>query len=123
MVSFGKGVNMTVFIVQKHMKYDDQKEQFVPKFDVSSARQFGNVEFLLSPTANPFNPNWIIDELHNKLQNFSSEDYLLLVGNPCLIGMVVAIAAYYSGGRVRLLQWSGKDQKYVEIDITLFDLV
>ena len=110
-----------VYVVQKQMKYDNTKEMFVPKFDMEPAKEYGRLEFLLSPTAQPFSPLGIVQELHDKLQYFTQEDYLLLIGNPCLIGMTVAIASYYADGKVKMLQWSGKEQRYVEIDATLFD--
>lgn len=112
---------MTVFVVQKQMKYDPAKEAFVPKFELESAHKYGKLEYLLSPTAQPFNPWAIIDELHEKLKHITANDHLLLIGNPCLIGMVVAIAACYTQGKVRMLQWSGKEQKYVEVIATLYD--
>ena len=61
-----------------------------------------------------------IDELNEKLAGYKPTDYLLLVGNPCLIGWAVAIATHKTGGSVRLLQWSGKDKKYIGILANIF---
>jgi hypothetical protein len=44
---------------------------------------------------------------------------LLLIGNPILIGCAVAIAARANAGRVKLLQWSGTDQRYVTVQVDL----
>lgn len=111
---------MTVYVVQNQMKHDGHGA-FIPKFNLSSAEQYGQLKFLLSPTAQPFNSLGIIDELHEKLCDFKEDDYLLLIGNPCLIGFATAIAANYCPGALRLLQWSGKDQSYIEVRAQLFD--
>ncbi|MGW8178857.1 MAG: hypothetical protein ACWGQW_08865 [bacterium] len=104
-----------VFVVQKQMRWDQTKGELVPKFDLSPAEKFGAVTYLLSPTAGPFNPGPIIKELRAKLSDIKSTDYLLLIGNPCLIGWALAIALKHTGGKVNLLQWSGKEQSYLPI--------
>ena len=106
-----------VFVVQKTMRWDAQKGELVPKFDLTPAERHGQIEYLLSPTASPFRPGALLDELHDKLSTITENDYLLLVGNPVLIGMVVAIATGYTDGNVRVLQWSGKHGEYIPIDI------
>jgi hypothetical protein len=112
-----------VYIIANQHRYDPAVGRPVPAFDFSSAQDFGDVQdFLLSPTARPFGPNGagpIVEELHRKLSTFTAEDYLLLVGNPCLIGMATAIAANYSGGVVNLLQWHGHDRCYIPVEVDL----
>lgn len=108
-----------VYVVQNQHR-QDEAGQLKPKFDLTSAEEFGQLSFLLSPTARPFRPAPIIAELHQKLRDFRGDtDYLLLLGNPCIIGWTVAIAAQYSGGRVRLLQWDGRNARYGMIDADL----
>lgn len=109
-----------VFVVQKQMRWDDRKEELVPKFDLETAREHGELVYLLSPNAAPFRPQPIVEELREKLADFGDDDCLLLIGNPCLIGFAVTTAADFNGGRVRLLQWSGKDQRYISVDVDLF---
>lgn len=106
-----------IFVVQKTMRWDAGKGELVPKFDLAPAEEYGEIVYLLSPTAAPFNPDTILPELHAKLENITEDDYLLLVGNPALIGMVCAIAADYSQGCFNMLQWSGKDRKYLPIRV------
>lgn len=109
-----------VFILQKQMRWDERQGDLVPKFDLSSAEQYGEFEWLLSPTAAPFNSAPIIAELHEKLADYGDDDYLLLVGNPCLIGFATSIAADNNEGRVKLLQWSGKEHAYIVVEAALF---
>lgn len=104
-----------VFVVQNQHRWDAPSQQFVPKYDLSPAAEYGELTFLLGPTASPMRPAPLIAEIREKLAGYSVEDYLLMVGNPALISAVAAIASFYSGGKVKVLQWSGKDQRYISI--------
>ena len=89
-----------VFVVQNQHRWDRDKQRFEPKFNLAHAEEFGELVYLLSPTAAPFRPEPIIDELKEKLADFGPGDHLLLVGNPVLIGFAVAIAADANDGDV-----------------------
>lgn len=107
---------MTVFVVQQQMRFDQVRKELVPRFtSIEKAEKWGRIEFILSPSAHPFNPETVLGDIHEKLSGFSDEDHLLLIGNPALIGMVTAIAAYYNDGTVKFLQWSGRHNEYTEI--------
>ena len=110
-----------VYVVQQQQRWDHKKQCLVPKFDIMSAEAYGSIEYLLSPTARPFNSSGIVKDLHNKLEYYTDEDFLLLVGNPCLIGLSVAIAALYNPSKVNMLQWSGKESKYLPISACIFE--
>lgn len=105
----------TVYVVQNQHRLNGKSHCLEPKFDLSPAEEFGQLSYLLNPSASPFRPESVIQELHEKLKDFGPGDHLLLVGNPVLIGFAVAIAAHYSGGEVSLLQWSGKAKRYINI--------
>jgi len=107
-----------VFIVQNQMRRAPDNSGMVTRYDFASAEQYGNLVYLLGPSAGPFNPPSIITELHEKLADFSDEDYLVLVGNPCLIGWAVAIAADHNGGCMKLLQWGRGGYQLIQV----FDL-
>lgn len=106
-----------VFVIQHQHRWNRTRERFEPKFDLSPAEEFGELVMLLSPTAAPFRSEEVQHELCEKLADFGDEDFLLLVGNPALIGMTVAIAATVNGGAVRLLQWNGRERRYIPITI------
>lgn len=112
---------MTVFVVQQQMRFDQALGELVPRFPlIDKAQKFGKMEFLLSPSAHPFNPETVLGDLHSKLRNFTDADLLLLIGNPALIGMATTIAAHYNSGRVRMLQWSGRHSEYTEISMKIY---
>jgi len=104
-----------VYVVQNQHRWDREKNVFTPKYDLSSAKAYGELVDLLTPTASPFNSEPVVKELQDKLAWFGDEDSLLLVGNPVLIGCSVAIAAQVNKGKVAMLQWSGTDRRYVRV--------
>ncbi|WVW77416.1 hypothetical protein Bhz59_00030 [Stenotrophomonas phage vB_SmaS_Bhz59] len=106
-----------VFVVQNQHRWDRDGRQFVPKYDISSAHQFGNIVELLSPTAAPFNSEPILEELRAKLADFKDEDYILCIGNPLLLAWAFAIAADANHGAAKALQWSGKDHRYIPVEV------
>lgn len=106
-----------VFVVQNpHHRVDGR---LVPKFDLTPAEAHGELIFLLSPSARPFSPDHLIAELRTKLTDFCDNDSLLLIGNPVLIGLAVAIASRANKNRIGVLQWSGQERRYVRIDAHL----
>lgn len=112
---------MTVFVVQQQMKFDKEIGALVPRFSgLDKAERFGPLKYVLPPHAHAFDPEAVIGDMHSSLLDFCDDDFLLLVGNPALIGMVTAVAAHYNDGSVRLLQWSGRHEEYTEITAKIF---
>lgn len=112
---------MTVYVVQQQMRFDQIKKELVPRFEsINKATKWGKICFLLSPSAHPFNPELVLGDMHEKLSSFCDDDHLLLIGNPGLIGMATAVAAYYNNGAVRFLQWSGRHNEYTEIETKIY---
>ena len=110
---------MTVYVVQDQTKKDHTTGEIVARFDLTPAKRYGELKFLLRATAKPFSPLPILEELRRGLEDFGDEDYLLLIGNPVIMGMAAAIAADING-TVNFLQWSGKYKKYVIVKVPIF---
>jgi len=112
---------MTVYAIQQQMKFDQTRRELVPRFQsINKAEKWGKIVYVLSPSAHPFDPELILGEIHDKLSGFNDDDFLLLIGNPGLIGMSTAVAAHYNDGRVKFLQWSGRHGEYTEIVTKIF---
>ena len=101
-----------VYVVQNHLRYDPDKGETVPCYDVSPAEKFGELRFLLSPTATLQKPAEAIAKMDMLLNRFCDDDYLLLIGNPAMIGWATAIAAAHNEGRVQTLVWSSRERRY-----------
>ncbi len=110
-----------VFVVQQMTWRDKKTGKVEDKYDYSPAEMFGDLQFLVGPGAKPFDPEPIIVELRDKLFDFSDDDFLLLVGNPTIIGWATAIAADLNEGRLKTLQWHGKEQRYIMIKSQLWN--
>jgi len=104
-----------VFVVQQQHHWSEDEQRLVPKFDLSPAREHGELVYLLSPSAGPWNLESVTQEMMEKLRGYGDADSLLLVGNPCLIGIACVIAAAVNRGRWRMLQWSGKEGRYLVV--------
>lgn len=53
------------------------------------------------------------------LQNFSDNDYILLVGDPVLIGLATAIACMHNRGKAKLLKWDKRTMGYHPVEVDL----
>lgn len=104
-----------VFVVQDAKWVDPKDGQLKPKFDFTPAAEFGELVFLLGSSASPFNLPPVLSELQERLKGITEDDYLLLVGNPVLLGLAVAIAADYNDGSITMLQWSGAKHAYIPV--------
>lgn len=110
-----------VYVVQNQMMADSTNGQLVPKYPSlqTQASKFGEVRFLLGPSASPWGLKTIIPELMQSLTTFSDEDYLLFIGNQTFFAIAGAIALGTNDGRMKILQWSRKDGGYLPIQIDL----
>jgi hypothetical protein len=71
---------MTVYVVQK----PDSKKNIV------SAAKYGDFELILDHKPDlMFSPVPTIAKIRKKLQSFSDDDYLLLIGDPAVIGTTI----------------------------------
>lgn len=87
------------------------------KFDLKPAEKYGRLIPLLGPTARPFSPEKIVDDLRHRLSQYDELDYILCIGNPILIGWATAIAADFNDGVVSMLQWSNGGYVAVTADL------
>lgn len=109
----------TVYVTQVPHRLNRKTGELEP-LDLSAAEEWGELKVLLTPGANPFTSmDSIIDDLHAGLADITSEDYLVLVGNPAIMSAMASIASEYCDGRLRVLQWHGKQRKYNLVEMNL----
>jgi hypothetical protein len=58
-------------------------------------------------------------KLNEALENFSNDDFLLLSGDPILIGLATTVAANKNNGQIRFLIWSKIDKAHYEVKLDL----
>ena len=91
-----------------------------PKFNIMGASQYGKLEFLLPELSQIiFSPGPLIFKLRKLLRNFRPEDYLLLTGDPAIIGVACSIVSNITNGKYNLLKWDKQERQYYPIAINL----
>ena len=84
-----------------------------PKYNIIGAQKFGKLKVLLKEnTQIIMSPGPIIFELRRLLKDYTSKDYLLLSGDPSVIGIAVAIVSDINNGKFNLLKWDRQEQMY-----------
>jgi hypothetical protein len=109
-----------VYAIQNPLRRNWKTKELEPSCDFTPAAEYGEVKFLLGSNISPFNPTVVVRELAAGLRSFTDRDFLLLVGNPILIGLATAIAADYCDGPMNLLQWSGSENRYLKVQVDPF---
>ena len=93
-----------------------------PKINIMGAREFGEFKFLLPELSQIiFSPGPLIYKLRQELKNFSEQDYLLLTGDPAIIGVACSIVSDMTNGKYKLLKWDRQERKYYPIEINLYE--
>ena len=93
-----------------------------PKINIMGAQKFGNIKVLLREDSQIiFSPGPIIFELRRLLKNYTSEDYLLLTGDPAIIGVACSVVSDITHGKYNLLKWDRQERMYYPIQINLYE--
>ena len=93
-----------------------------PKINILGARDYGEFKFLLPELSQIiFSPGPLIFKLRQGLKNFNENDYLLLTGDPAIIGVACSIVSDITNGKYKLLKWDKQESKYNPITIHLYE--
>ena len=93
-----------------------------PKINIMGAKEYGEFVFLLPELSQIiFSPGPIIFKLKKLLKNYSEKDYLLLTGDPAIIGVACSVASDMTGGKYNVLKWDKQEKKYYPIKINLYE--
>ena len=68
-----------------------------------------------------FSPGPLIFKLKNLVKDFKPTDYLLLTGDPAIIGVACSIVSDITNGKYKLLKWDKQERKYYPIEINLYE--
>ena len=93
-----------------------------PKINILGAAEYGVFKFLLPEFSQIiFSPGPLIFKLRNLLKNYRPSDYLLLTGDPAIIGVACSIVSDITNGKYNLLKWDKQERKYYSIAIDLYE--
>jgi len=117
----------------KELKQDSEKIVYViqeipgtkegrPKINIMGAQKFGKIKVLLREDSQMiFSPGPIIFELRKLLKEYRSTDYLLLTGDPAIIGVACSVVSDITHGKYHLLKWDRQERMYYPISINLYE--
>ena len=90
-----------------------------PRIDYSSAMEYGSLHYIFDHGDYNHASQLYVDKLHSTLkENFQSGDYLLLVGDPVLIGLCFSAMSQMTNGReVNCLKWDKAKNAYYPIKL------
>jgi hypothetical protein len=93
-----------------------------PKINIIGASGYGDFKFLLPEFSQMiFSPGPLIYKLRQGLKNFKEKDYLLLTGDPAIIGVACSIVSDITNGKYNVLKWDKQERKYYSIEINLYE--
>ena len=108
----------TVYIIQEIAGTREGK----PKINVMGASKYGRFKFLLPEMSQIiFSPGPLVFKLRKGLTNFNKKDYLLLTGDPAIIGVACSIVSDITNGKYNLLKWDKQERRYYPIEINLYE--
>ena len=93
-----------------------------PKINIMGAQKFGKIKVLLREDSQMiFSPGPIIFELRRLLKEYRPTDYLLLTGDPAIIGVACSVVSDITHGKYHLLKWDRQERMYYPISINLYE--
>jgi hypothetical protein len=96
-----------------------------PKINIMGASAYSTTNdfnFLLPEFSQMiFSPGPLIFKLRKGLRNYTPEDYLLLTGDPAIIGVACSIVSDITNGKYKVLKWDKQERKYYPIEINLYE--
>ena len=93
-----------------------------PKINIMGASHYGQFKFLLPEFSQIiFSPGPLVFKLRKALRDFKEKDYLLLTGDPAIIGVACSIVSDITYGKYNLLKWDKQERKYYPISINLYE--
>jgi hypothetical protein len=93
-----------------------------PKINIIGAQKYGKFVFCLPEMSQMiFSPGPLIFKLRDRLKKYTPNDYLLLTGDPAIIGVACSIVSDITNGKYNLLKWDKQERKYYPIEINLHE--
>ena len=92
-----------------------------PKINIIGASEFGELKVLLPENSQIIlSSGPLVFKLKKLLDKYTPEDYLLLTGDPAIIGVACSIVSDITNGKYKLLKWDKQERRYYPIEINLY---
>lgn len=91
-----------------------------PKYNILGAQKYGEIVTLLPEFSQMIlSPGPLIQKLRTLLKDITSEDYLLLSGDPAIIAVTGAVVSDLTSGNFKLLKWDRQEKTYYPIEVNI----
>jgi len=112
------GNNSIVYVIQEV----PGTKANAPKINIMGAAKYGKFKFLLPEFSQIiFSPGPLVFKLRKVLKDYRPKDYLLLTGDPAIIGVACSIVSDITNGKYNLLKWDRQERTYYPININLYE--
>ena len=92
-----------------------------PKYNILGAQKFGQIVTILPERSQIImSPGPLIHKLKNELKDYTTDDYLLLSGDPAIIGVVCSVVCDITYGNFNLLKWDRQEKTYYPIEVDIY---
>jgi hypothetical protein len=92
-----------------------------PKINIIGAGHYGELKVLLPENAQIIlSAGPLVFKLRKLLKDYTPEDYLLLTGDPAIIGVACSIVSDITNGKYKLLKWDKQERRYYPIELDLY---
>ena len=96
-----------------NIDFETDQQQVIQKTD--------NIQSLADQVERLEKMNSGIEKTEESLKEYRSEDYLLLTGDPAIIGVACSIVSDMTNGKYNLLKWDKQERQYYPIEINLYE--
>ena len=113
-----KNTNSKVYVIQEL----PGTRLGAPKFNIMGASRYGELITLLPENSQIImSPGPLIFKLRKLLKDFTKKDYLLLTGDPAIIGVACSIVSEITNGKFSFLKWDRQEKMYYPIKVNLYE--
>lgn len=89
--------------------------------NILPAQKYGEIKTLFAPDFQVgLSAGQTAQRLMAKMSRFTKDDYLLLIGDPVIIGIATAVASHWANGKVQLLKWDRHEHMYYPVSFDLY---
>jgi hypothetical protein len=89
--------------------------------DFFPARKFGTLELILPSTAQVvLSVDPTLRKIRRALKDFSDNDFLLLSGDPIIMGLCMMVASDINRGKVQTLKWDKREKDYYPVKVDFY---
>jgi len=109
-------------------KKENPKEDFVyvlqhpaPSMNILSASDFGYLVICRPRYDNIYlSPGPYVQTMRKCFKDIRPQDYILLIGDPAIIGVSSAIVSDMTNGKFKMLKWDRNESRYYPLEFNLY---